>query len=161
MAKFKFIFMIIGLLVVAGCSSAQEEANGSVSPVNTPDDDQVGESELTRETDKIVMNFEACCAVPGNAYTAWWLIGDVELPMSSVETPLAEGWVAESEEFNLALELKVGEEGLESANDGIRLIILDHGANTGNPCSSAPLQAVAGLCVPKFLELLTQRRDLA
>ena len=147
MNKYVIIIMIIGLIVIAGCISTKEEANGSVSPVNTPDDDQVGESELVREADKIAMNFEACCAVPGNAYTAWWVIGDVELPMSAVETPLADGWVAESEEINLELELRAGDEGFEDVKDGVRLVVLDHGIDTGNPLQlSTPSGGCRAMC---------------
>jgi peroxiredoxin len=46
------------------------ETVSSLNPVTTPDGDLVGESELERDTNKIVLNFEACCVTPGNAYTA-------------------------------------------------------------------------------------------
>jgi hypothetical protein len=114
-----------------------------VSPVNTPDDDQVGESKLEREADRIVLNFEACCVTPGNAYTAWWLIGDVELPMSAVETPWADGWVAESEQVQLELVLEVGEDGFENTQDGVRLVVLSHGPETGN---ASQLKTPSGGC---------------
>lgn len=143
MRKHFLILMVICLFVIAGCSSQEEGTGSNVSPVNTPEDEQVGESNLVREVDRIALTFQACCVTPGNAYTAWWLIGDVELPMSSVETPWADGWVAESEEVKLELELEAGEEGLESTNDGIRLVILDHGPDLGNP---AQLNTPSGGC---------------
>ena len=143
MRKYFAVSLAIGLIVLAGCISAEETTDGSVSAVNTPDDDQVGESKLERETDKIVLNFDACCLIPGNAYTAWWLIGDGELPMSAVDTPWADGWVAESEEINLELELEVGEEDFENTNDGVRLVVLDHGPETGK---ASQLNTPSGGC---------------
>jgi hypothetical protein len=110
-----------------------EETVSSLNPVTTPDGDQVGESELERETDKIVLNFEACCVTPGNAYTAWWLIGDVTKPMSAVKTLLATGFVAEDEQVRLELELKAGLGGINNPLDGVRLAVLDHGLATGDP----------------------------
>ena len=144
------IFLVIGLIVFAGCSLADGTAS-DVSPVNTPEDDQVGESILEREADKIAINFEACCVTPGNAYTAWWVIGDVTKPMSASKVLLADGWVAESEEVKLELELKAGGDGIESTNSGVRLWVLDHGPETGDPeqlstagggCSTAPCPLV-------------------
>ena len=169
--RFIAITLAFVLIVIAGCSQAEdsleeptevqageseagntsEGAVTSVSPVDTPDDDEVGESNLERETDGIVLIFEACCAIPGNAYTAWWLIGDVTLPMSAVKTPQAEGWVAESEQINLELELESGVDGLNSMQDGIRLVVLDHGPETGDPsqlntpgggCSTTPCPTI-------------------
>jgi peroxiredoxin Q/BCP len=111
-----------------------EETVSSLNPVTTPDGDQVGESELERGTDKIVLNFEACCVIPGNAYTAWWLIGDVTKPMSVVKTLLAEGFVAEDEQVKLELELKAGLASIKNPlDDGVRLAVLDHGLATGDP----------------------------
>jgi hypothetical protein len=110
-----------------------EETVSSLNPVTTPDGDQVGESELERETDKIVLNFEACCVTPGNAYTVWWLIGDVTKPMSAVKTLFAKGFVAEDEQVKLELELKAGLGGINNPLDGVRLAVLDHGLATGDP----------------------------
>ena len=126
------IFLVIGLFVLAGCSLTDGTAS-DVSPVNTPEDDQVGESTLERETDKIAINFEACCVTPGNAYTAWWIIGDVTKSMGASKVLLADGWVAESEEVKLELELKAGGGGIGSTNSGVRLAVLDHGPETGDP----------------------------
>jgi hypothetical protein len=144
------ISLAIGLVVLAGCSLADGATSG-VSPVNTAEDDQVGESMLERETDGIAINFEACCVTPGNAYTAWWVIGDVTKPMSAVKTILADGWVAESEEVKLELELEAGGGGIASTNSGVRLVVLDHGPETGDPkqlstpgggCSTTPCPVV-------------------
>ena len=53
MRRYFALSLVIGLILIAGCSSADETTDGNVSPVNTPDDDQVGESILERETDRI------------------------------------------------------------------------------------------------------------
>ncbi len=111
------------------------------------DGDQVGESELERDIDKIVLKFEACCVTPGNAYTVWWVIGDVTKPMSAVKTLLATGFVADKEEVNLELDLKTGLGGINNPLDGVRLAVLDYGqdvsdplqlSTTGGGCTSMP-----------------------
>jgi hypothetical protein len=113
--------------------------------------DQVGESELERETDKIVLNFDACCVTPGNAYTVWWVVGDITKPMSAVKTLLATGFVADNEEITLDLDLKAGPDGIGNTLDGVRLAVLDHGLATGDPlqlstpgggCPSTPCPVV-------------------
>ena len=171
MRRYFGVSLALVLIVIAGCSQAEDSPEEpalaqageteagttpegtvtSISPVNSPDDDEVGESKLERETDGIILYFEACCAIAGNAYTAWWLIGDVTLPMSSVKTPQAEGWVAESEQINLELELETGDDGLNSLQDGVRLVVLDHGPESGEPsqlstpgggCSTTPCPTI-------------------
>ena len=121
------IFMMVGLIILAGCSSS-ESASGNMGSVTTPDGDEVGESSLVRADDKVSLTFEACCAVPGNAYTAWWLIGDVTKSMSAVRTEHAAGFVAEIDEIVLEVEIE-----LDNPLDGIRLVVLDHGPDTGDP----------------------------
>ena len=134
------IIMAIVLVMLAGCATASPDpgdtqaegadagtnSTSSTNPVTTPDSDEVGESLLERATDKITLNFDACCVSPGNASTAWWLIGDVELPMTSVQTKLAIGFVADSEELDLELILEAVSDGVEDPYDGIRLAVLDH-----------------------------------
>jgi peroxiredoxin len=110
-----------------------EETVSSLNPVTTPGGEQVGESELERESDKIVLNFGACCVTPGNAYTAWWLIGDVTKPMSAVKSLLATGFVAEDEQVKLELELKASLATIKNPLEGVRLAVLDHGEATGDP----------------------------
>lgn len=130
-----------------------EKRVSSLSPVMTPDGDLVGESNLEREIDKILLNFEACCVVPGNAYTAWWVIGDVTKPMSAVETLLATGFVAEVEQVNLALELKAGSGGIDNPRDGVRVAVLDHGLANGDPLQlSTPGGGCTSMPCPVALE---------
>ncbi len=97
----------------------------------------VGESSLERSPDGITMNFKACCVSPGNAYTAWWLIGDVELSMTSaaIMSELAIGFVADADSdwIDLELFLETGSETLEHSDAGVRLAVLDHGPDTGDP----------------------------
>ncbi len=139
--------MVIGLVMLTGCATvppdtgeaqAEEVEAGtnrasSSTSVTTPDGDEVGESVLERATEGITMKIDFCCVSPGNAYTAWWLIGDVELPMSSVKTSLATGFVADSEALDLELTLDAGPDGIPDPYDGIRIAVLDHGPDTGNP----------------------------
>ncbi len=123
--------LITTALLLIGCSAFG--SNSVRNPVTTPDDEQVGESALERDSDKIVLNFEACCVTPGNAYTAWWVLGDVTKPMSAAETKLAHGWIADGEQVSLALELAVGANGIKNSLDGVRVVVLDHGPETGDP----------------------------
>jgi len=136
--------MAIGLLILSGCGPAPISSTNSVT---TPDGDQVGESVLERADDRITLNFEACCVTLGNAYTAWWLIGDVDKSMAAVKTPQATGWVADSEEVMLKLEIEVGVGGIENPLDGVRLVELDHGPDTGDPLQlTEPEGGCTGMC---------------
>ncbi len=134
MRKSFAIVLASSLVMLGGCATPDKAPPiSSTNSVTTPDGDEVGESVLERAADGITLNFEACCVTPGNAYTAWWLIGDVEKPMAAVKTPLAIGWVADSEEVMLGLELEAGARGIENLLDGVRLAVLDHGPDTGDP----------------------------
>ncbi len=165
MSKSLMIGMAVSSVLLGACATVtpgtqdeqaeevEAEANtvSSTSPVTTPDGDEVGESVLERETDGITLNFEACCLTPGNAYTAWWLIGDVEKPMGAVKTPQATGWVADSEEIVLGLELEAGAEGIANPLDGVRLAVLDHGPDTGDPLQlTEPGGGCTGRCPVVF-----------
>lgn len=130
LACFRTLLITTALLLI-GCSAFSE--NSSRNPVTTPNDEQVGESELERDAAKIALNIEACCVTAGNAYTAWWVLGDVTTPMSAAETKLAQGWIAEGEQVSLTLELAVGGDSVENALDGVRVVVLDHGPDTGDP----------------------------
>ena len=125
-------FALPFLLAACGVIRAEETVS-SQNPVTTTEGDQVGVSELERATDKIVLNLEACCAIPGHAYTSWWVIGDVTKPMGAVKTELAKGWVADNEQVNLTLELEAGTDGIKDPIDGVRIVVLDHGLDTGDP----------------------------
>ncbi len=153
------IAMVIGLVMLTGCATIPPETGeaqaeevevgtntaNSSTPVTTPDGDEVGESILERATDGITMKFDFCCVLLGNAYTAWWLIGDVELPMSSVKSMLATGFVADSEALDLELTLGAGPDGISDPYDGIRIALLDHGPDTGD---SLQLTIPNGGCWP-------------
>ena len=128
----------IGLVVLVACSAktatSTKELVRSTNPVMTPDGDEVGESQLSRITNKIELTINACCVIPGNAYTAWWLIGDVTKPMTAVKTMWAAGWVANSEQINLQLELEAGGgsvRNIRNTHDGVRIVVLDHGPDSG------------------------------
>lgn len=100
-----------------------------------------------------MLNVEACCVTPGNAYTAWWLIGDVTKPMSAVKSLLATGFVAEDEKVQLELELKAGAGGINNPLDGVRLAVLDHGLATGDPLQlSTPGGGFTSMPCPVALE---------
>jgi alkyl hydroperoxide reductase subunit AhpC len=58
---------ILDNLPAAGEATRGEETSSSLNSVTTPDGEQVSESELARDTVKIVLSFEACCVTPGNA----------------------------------------------------------------------------------------------
>jgi hypothetical protein len=137
-------------------ATPEEDAGQTVTsqnPVTTPDGDQVGESELERTTDKIVLKFEACCITPGNAYTAWWVIGDVVKPMSAVKTLLATGFIADKEGVKLELDLNAGLGGINNHLDGVRLAVLDHGEATGDPLQlSTPGGGCTSMPCPVALE---------
>lgn len=128
----------VGLVLLVACSAKavtnSEELVSSVNPVTTPDGDEVGESELTRATNKIELTLNACCVIPGNAYTAWWLIGDVTKPMHSVavKAKWAAGFVASSEQIILKLELEAGSGRIRNTHNGIRIVVLDHGPDSGS-----------------------------
>ncbi len=138
MKKSSVFLSAAGLVVLVACSAQAatntEELVSSAKPVTTPGGDEVGESELTRATNKIEMTLNACCVIPGNAYTAWWLIGDVTKPMSSVHvTPrYAAGFVASSEQIILKLELVAGSGSIRNTHEGIRIVVLDHGPDSGS-----------------------------
>ena len=161
------IAMAIGLLMLAGCDTASPDpgdtqndeveagTNGasSTNPVTTPDGDEVGESVLQRETERITLNFEACCVTPGNAYTAWWVIGDVELSMTAtaINSELATGFVADSVELDLELILNAGSDGIDDPYDGVRLAVLDHGPDTGDPRQlTSPSGGCTSMCPVVF-----------
>lgn len=130
------IVFAIGLVMLAGCAKTDEPPSiSSTNSVTSPDGDEVGKSVLERATDGITLKFNACCVTPGNAYTAWWLIGDVELSMTNraIQSELAMGFVADSEQVELELALEAGPNGIEDPNDGIRLAVLDHGPDIGDP----------------------------
>ncbi|MEE9512594.1 MAG: hypothetical protein V3V46_00830 [Anaerolineales bacterium] len=135
MNKMLTIAMGLSLVVLTGCSSADSvkmEVN-STNPVTTPDEEEVGESQLKRVTNMIDLNVNACCVIPGNAYTAWWLIGDVAKHMDDVQTMWAAGWVANGDQINLQLALEAGGGRFKMRNthDGVRIVILDHGPYVG------------------------------
>ena len=136
----KILMIVFSLVILTGCSTEQAEEIqigtyelNSTNPVTTADGDEVGESQLKRVTNMIDLTVNACCVIPGNAYTAWWLIGDVTKPMDDVQTMWAAGWVANNEEINLWLELESGGGGFKIRNthDGVRIAILDHGPDSG------------------------------
>ena len=152
MKQIHTIGMVIGLVLVTGCATAASGAEGikldevnSTNPVTTPDDEEIGESQLTRIDNRIDLTVTGCCVIPGNAYTAWWLIGDVTAPMDDVQTMWAAGWVANSEQINLQLALEVGggRFKMRISHDGVRIAILDHGPYTG---ASGQLSTPEGGC---------------
>ena len=53
--------------------------------------------------------------------------------MGAVKTKLAESWVADNEQVKLTLELKAGADGIKDPLDGVRIAVLDHGPDTGDP----------------------------
>jgi len=139
MKKILTIAAGFSLVILSGCSNGQlgeEETQtdevSSTNPVTTPDGDEVGESQLTRVTNVIEMTVNACCVIPGNAYTAWWVIGDVTKSMDEAETKRAAGWVATSEQINLWLELETAGGTIRHTHDGVRIMILDHGLDSGD-----------------------------
>lgn len=149
------IAMAIGLVMLTGCSILDEQAGAgtaganSSSAVTARGGDEVGESVLERAADGIVLNVDACCVTPGNAYTVWWLIGDVELSMTStaIKSKLATGFIADGEEVDLELILDAGADGIEDPNDGVRIAMLDHGPDTGDPKQlTTPEGGCRGMC---------------
>jgi len=140
----------VGFLVLVGCNAqpttSPEGLVRSVNPVMTEGGEEIGESEITRTTNKIEVTLNACCLIPGNAYTAWWLIGDVTKPMNEVRTMWAAGWVANGEEVNLQLELEAGGgtvRNVRNTHEGVRIVVLDHGTDSG---SSQQLSTPEGGC---------------
>ncbi len=160
------LLLTIGLVILAGCRATEIEmrevrALGSDSEtepkilssnsVTNPNGDPVGGSTLQRGTNKINLRLGACCLKLQNAYTAWWLIGDVDKSILAVRAHFATGFVADSQEVRLDLELEAGERSFDNPLEGIRLVVLDHGPSTGNPlqlktpgwgCSSIPCPIV-------------------
>ena len=151
MHKYLAMLVVVGGAMLAACATANEtplesmsaQARGgeagaraqmfSSNSVTTPDGKWVGASELQRGTDRISLRFAACCLSPQNAYTAWWLIGDVDKSILAVRAHYATGFVADTQEIRLDLELEAGELSYENPLEGFRLIVLDHGPSTGNP----------------------------
>jgi hypothetical protein len=156
MKQIHTIGMVLGLIILAGCSSAQSrvgeikpDAMISTNPVTTPDDEEVGESQLTRINNGIDLTVTGCCVIPGNAYTAWWLIGDVAKHMDDVQTMWAAGWVANGDQINLQLALEAGggRFRMRNTHDGVRIVILDHGPYTGaNNQLSTPEGGCGDMC---------------
>ena len=163
MNKSLIVGMAISLVLLTGCSTVAPETDdtqveevmpvdnrvSSTNAVTMSDGDEVGESILERTADGIVLNVEACCMTPGNAYTVWWLIGDVELSMTNraIESELAIGFVADSEQVDLELILNAGTDGIEDPNDGVRIVVLDHGPDIGDPKQiTTPEGGCTGMC---------------
>ncbi len=154
--------LTMGLVILAGCGSPEVELREVRAPnsesetepnilssnsVTNPNGDPVGGSTLQRGSNKINLRLGACCLKLQHAYTAWWLIGDVDKSILAVKAHFATGFVADSQEVRLDLELEAGERSFDNPLEGIRLVVLDHGPSTGNPlqlktpgwgCSSIP-----------------------
>jgi len=146
------IAMAIGLVLLTGCATVASGAEGikldevnSTNPVTTPDDEEIGESQLTRIDNGIDLTVTGCCVIPGNAYTAWWLIGDVMAHMDDAQSMWAAGWVANGDQINLQLALEAGGGRfmMRNTHDGVRIVILDHGPYTG---ASGQLSTPEGGC---------------
>ena len=160
------LLLTIGLVILAGCRATEIELREvraldsdsetepkilSSTSVTNPDGDPVGGSTLQRGSNKINLRLGACCLKLQHAYTAWWLIGDVDKSILAVRAHFATGFVADSQEVRLDLELEAGERSFDNPLEGIRLVVLDHGPSTGNPLQlKTPGWGCPGMCPVVF-----------